>query len=431
MASRCMVALILLVSCPSPNPSPLSLPEIVDRRPPASRLTLAPAGEGAVVRRQTVSLGSVILENKADPRGLTFRIFGVSMIGRVEEGDQLRALSGLLEQPKGSFTLTYRDGKPSLNVHVGDRMYEVRPSDSGETLIVTEIDLTKISMECQTDGSPHAAAARRDYHLASLQSGGAGSACSVRPDGAPVTIEVMVLYTKAARIGAAGRAAIVGSIDNNIEETNTTFVRSNIAARAKLAEAPIPREEEVPRRPGLPQKPLMVDCIFEVDYAESGLPTDLSNLMGRFDGALDEVHAARDYCKADIVTLIVETAVGGGMTAPPSTALRASDEKNAFTVVKRTSASGNYIFTHEIGHILGAGHDDGKGDGMCDDSHGWHFTSAGTLRKSMMAYSPGEKSLNFSDPAIPYDGVGPPTGHVTANNARAVRIRKQLVSRYR
>jgi hypothetical protein len=143
------------------------------------------------------------------------------------------------------------------------------------------------------------------------------------------------------------------------------------------------------------------------------------------------VHQLRDTHKADMVCLIVEEADAGGRAFEMSS-LDPSFEKYAFGVVHRASADGNYAFTHELGHIMGASHDlNNGGPGLCNNSYGVRWTHNTTQYKSMMAYRPGLKSLYFTNPNVKFKGNGPITSDGTADNARTIRITAPTVSNFR
>jgi hypothetical protein len=121
--------------------------------------------------------------------------------------------------------------------------------------------------------------------------------CGVAPDGPPAgvapadviaeqaatdsdsVIDVMVVYTPAARVSAGGITAMQALINLAVDKSNWAFELSQIRARLRLVYQG------------------------EVDYREgpdSG--TDLERLIGRIDGYMDEVHTLRDLVGADTVT---------------------------------------------------------------------------------------------------------------------------------
>ena len=74
------------------------------------------------------------------------------------------------------------------------------------------------------------------------------------------------------------------------------------------------------------------------------------------DGDMDSVRALRDTYAADVVSLFVENAGDCGLGYVIATVGNAF-ESYAFSVVKRSCATGYYSFGHELGHNMGATHD--------------------------------------------------------------------------
>jgi hypothetical protein len=111
--------------------------------------------------------------------------------------------------------------------------------------------------------------------------------------GAPVVnaedgsfVDVLVVYTPAARAAAGGAAAIQALITTAVAETNAGYTNSGVIQRLRLAAAQ------------------------EISYTESGstasdMSTDLGRVTGTSDGYMDSVHALRDAVRADVVSLIV------------------------------------------------------------------------------------------------------------------------------
>jgi len=81
-------------------------------------------------------------------------------------------------------------------------------------------------------------------------------------------------------------------VDLAITETNTAYASSGITQRLNLVYKG------------------------EVVYPESGrFNTDLSRLRATSDGFMDEVHALRDTCRADLVSLIVTGTIAAAARA--------------------------------------------------------------------------------------------------------------------
>ncbi len=162
-----------------------------------------------------------------------------------------------------------------------------------------------------------APAALRDW-LATIEFTG-------RPCGdEPVTVDVAVVYTPAAREAAGGTAAIETLIDLMVAETNQAYAASGVRHRVALAGRA------------------------EVHYAEDGdSGVDLARLADPSDGHMDEAHTLRDQVGADLVHLIVDTdkANVGGIAYLVG----------AFGLTVHLGGGGT--FAHELGHNLGLEHD--------------------------------------------------------------------------
>ena len=158
-------------------------------------------------------------------------------------------------------------------------------------------------------------------------------------------------------------------------ETNEAYANSHVSQRLRLAYA-----DEV------------------LGYIESGdMGTDLSRFRSRTDGYMDEVHAWRDQYGADCVSLIVATGQYCGIAYLMS-AVTPSFEVSAFSIVKRTCATGYYTFGHELGHNMGCHHDrQNASSGAYSYSYGYR-TSDGVYR-TIMSYAPPSRIL-FGHPRV-------------------------------
>ncbi len=145
-------------------------------------------------------------------------------------------------------------------------------------------------------------------------------------------IDVMVVYTTAARISQGSTAAMNSLVNLVITETNIAYANSGVKQRLRLVYAG------------------------EVNYAEVDFATDLARLQGTSDGFMDDVHRLRDLYAADVVSLWGNYTVGCGLSNL-MTNESLSFANQAFNVVDRNCATGNYSFAHELGHNMGLQHD--------------------------------------------------------------------------
>jgi len=235
-------------------------------------------------------------------------------------------------------------------------------------------------------------------------------------------IDVMVVYTPAAKIGAGGTTPIQSLIQLAVDETNQSYINSGINQRLRLVHNE------------------------EVSYTESGnlcgaSTGDLERLAGTMDGYMDNVHALRDSYGADLVSLVTETgnpnACGCGyLMTTVSTAFAA----NAFMVTRRDCATGYYSFGHELGHNMGARHDWYVDPEITPYpySHGYVYTPG--RWRTIMAYNNECSPLNctrvqyWSNPDVLYGGVpmGVPEGSFhPADNRKTLNNTASTVANFR
>ena len=148
------------------------------------------------------------------------------------------------------------------------------------------------------------------------------------------TIDVLVIYTQAARSAAGGTSAMSTVIDLAVSETNDSYANSGVNQRVRLVHAQ------------------------EVNYSESDFDwvSTLYRLRDPADGYLDDVHALRDTYCADEVVMIVANMGYCGIAFMMDTVSH-SFEGWAFSLVSYPCAAGHYTFAHELGHTMGARHD--------------------------------------------------------------------------
>jgi hypothetical protein len=202
-----------------------------------------------------------------------------------------------------------------------------------------------------------------------------------------VQIDVLVVYTAAARVGAGGTSAIENLIDLAIAESNETYLNSGIDAVLRLVHRA------------------------EITYTESGsASTDLTRLQSTSDGQLDTVHTLRTTYGADVSLLITETMATYAGLAYVMSPVSTGFSTYAFGVIKRANLTGSYVVPHEIGHIMGCQHDrqNASSSGAYDYSYGHRFDVASDTYRTVMAYAPGTRIPYFSSPLVNYSGT--PTG---------------------
>jgi hypothetical protein len=244
------------------------------------------------------------------------------------------------------------------------------------------------------------------------------------PLNAPVRIDVMVVYTPAARAWADTNE---GGINNTIA---AAMSRANLAStNSDLG--------------------LTYNLVYsgEVSYTEADSSTDLTRLRGTTDGYMEEVHDLRNEHAADLVALLTFTQDTGGLGYLLQA--RYGRDDTGFSLTRVQQASWTYTLVHEIGHNMGAHHHklqtEQPGPTEWSDwpenqwSAGWRWRGDdGKYYRDLMTYSgsyfpDGAATIQipyFSSPDIDYQGQ--PTGHtLDGDNARTLREVKQYLAYYR
>lgn len=339
--------------------------------------------------RSTVRLGLfddadfLVSVDRSDVRDL----FSYTWYGRVIGGADVG----------GTYVLSVEEDAVMGAVWLDDaRAFEIK-SDAAGVLWATEI--RQASFEPCATGPEHCVHAHHEPRPEPVSGLRGGGAC--QDDGS--MIDVMVVYSPAARNAAGGTNAVRALANSAVASANTAYENSNIATRLRLV------------------------YLDEVDYDEgSGFSQDLSRLRSTSDGFMDEVHAIRDTVKADMVALINNNSGACGI-AYLMTNLSTGFRTSAFSVTRHSCAVGNLTFAHELGHNMGSAHDrDNSGNALFSYSYGHRWTGTnGTLYRSVMAYSPGSRRSQFSNPEVLF--VGTPTGVPegqpnSADNARSINL---------
>ena len=164
-------------------------------------------------------------------------------------------------------------------------------------------------------------------------------------------------------------------------------------------------------------------------------------------GAWKDIQAARDRFKADIVVVLVDS--GSGSDGTGGVSWEMSDPKKisgfapwAYSVCGVEYADSDHVVTHEVGHVMGAGHsdllEDDPGPQLFPYSSAYHFVDgSGRKRHTIMGYYytsssdkgyslyPAFSSAEYTTP----DGVA--LGDATHDNTRTLRETCVAVSKFR
>lgn len=308
--------------------------------------------------------------------------------------------SGQLIDVPGEATIAVNGDVMAGTVFADDRLFEIIYAGNGEHE-VRELDTSQFP----TDDPPFEGDIAPD-----VPGGAAADGTAVAGDAAG-QIDVMVVWTPAARAAAGGTAAIQSVVDLAVANTNTSYANSNVTQRVRLVFAG------------------------EISYTETGTSTDLPRLTSTSDGFLDSVHSMRNTYGADIVTLLGEGYAAGGSCGIGylMTTVSTSFATYAFNVVDRTCAAGNLSYAHELGHNMGLHHDPAHASGAGAYSYAYGYQEPSGAFRTVMAYQCPTGSCprltRFSNPSLSYNGM--PTGTSNHNNALALNNTASTVANLR
>jgi hypothetical protein len=295
--------------------------------------------------------------------------------------------------------LVVKDGSMAGNIRRDGKLYQVRAVGQGVHAIY-EIP-------------PEAPPVPVDSGPAEVQEDAGSNTLMEESDGETV-IDVMVVYSDDV---ADAVADIDSLIQLAIDETNESYSNSSVNQRLRLVHRA------------------------QVDYVETGdSSTDLSRLQDSSDGFIDEIHTLRDTYGADCVSFWVESmgACGRGYRM---ISISSAFAAWAFTVVRRSCATGYYSFGHELGHNMSAHHDCyvDTTDQPYPYIHG--YVNTADRWRTIMAYDEECDDAGFdctripywSNPSVSYNGdpMGEEDGGCDSNNARTLDNTASTIAAFR
>jgi len=246
-------------------------------------------------------------------------------------------------------------------------------------------------------------------------------------DGENTTIDVMIVYTPAAKYWAqANDNGINNTISQAMSLGQTALDNSNVAIHLNLA-----RKEEV-------------------NYTESGDSiTDLDRLTfysgyDPWEGEgkiryMEEVHGWRNESHADLTALLTQCEDVGGVGWLLN--IKNGWSELGFCLARVQQISWFYTLIHEWGHNMGTHHRKDQtvqpGPGLYPYAAGWRWLGENGYRYcSVMSYTDSwdGKGVNrigyFSNPEVTHMGAA--TGHETdGNNAKCLNEIRSIIAGYR
>ena len=232
------------------------------------------------------------------------------------------SLSGRLEGiPFGTLTLVVNGEVVAGTLRTPDDTYTIRSVGGGR------VEIQQVVRPMPEFGEPIVVPPQSPSQPGDRP---AGSAAHQTDDDGNTLIDVLIVYTAAAREESGGQAEVQTMIDLWVAEANQAYAESGVSQRINLVHAGEVQTEE-------------------------GTTGSLIDRLYAVDGDMDEVLDLRDRIGADLVHLVPSGVPGcQGIATRPSSTDRFS--AGAGFGVTRASCLGDAM-AHELGHNMGLSHD--------------------------------------------------------------------------
>jgi hypothetical protein len=321
-------------------------------------------------------------------------------IGWVQSNGSQALLAGpLVGGVEGEASLTIVGDTLAGRVVVDGRLFLIRRVGDSLLHAVTEIDPDQFPPEAQPIPAPPTGGAASAYTPGMVADSNA-------------LVDLLVLYTPAARAAIGGTPAMVAELTGAVNNANLALANANVTHRFRLVHYE------------------------EILYTETGdFGTSLSHLRINGDGFMDGALALRNLHRADVVTLISNDSnacgigylMGAGSVGP-------GFESLAYNVVGWSCANANLTLAHEIGHNMGLHHDRANaGTSSPAFPYAYGYAVSGVAR-DVMAYACAvncPRRAIYSTPLFNFPGTAVAAGTATEDNARALEGTSLTVANFR
>lgn len=217
-------------------------------------------------------------------------------------------------------------------------------------------------------------------------------------------IDTLFIYSPEVLEKAGSLTNLQKKVDLIVEKANLILVNSKIRLRVRSVN-------------------LVASPVGESDQAR----TALQNI-----NASEAVKTLRTENNADIVSFLISH-TSNNQHCGMAYQLEGMNQYSSIyghQVISLNDLCPNWVFTHELGHNLGANHDreNSPTPGLFSNSYGMRINVGSLTYRTVMAFEPGSIISYFSNPAIKYNNVS--IGNVDTDNSGTLELSRNFVAGY-